>query len=111
VEESAAFAWGLAGPGEVLAVVRLQRDAMMTQLPLTAIEECLKTRPTPHSKALDHALQSIADIDALSQALQSLDDFTFVTVRWVVCPPPPSLLQLSPPLSLTVQTLNDFSSV
>jgi hypothetical protein len=81
VEESAAFAWGLTSAGEVLAVVRLQRDLMMTQLPLTAIENCLKARPNSHSKALDHALQSIADIDALSLALQALDDSTFVTVR------------------------------
>ena len=81
VTESAVYAWGLTSPGEVLAVVRLQRDAMMTQLPLTAIETCLKSRPTSHRQALEHVLQSIADIDALTLALQSLDDFTYTIAR------------------------------
>ena len=38
MEESAAYAWGLVSQGEVLAVVRPQRDAMLLALPLRSLQ-------------------------------------------------------------------------
>ena len=67
--------------GEALAVARLQRDSMLVRLPLQALEAAIKASPASDPAALDRALQAVADVDALTEALQALDDFTFVTVR------------------------------
>ena len=81
VEDSAAYMWGLVSQGEALAVARLQRDSMLVRLPLQALEAAIQAWPASDPAALDLALQAVADVDALTEALQALDDFTFVTVR------------------------------
>ena len=74
--------WGLVSQGEALAVARLQRDSMLVHLPLQALGTAIKaSSPASDPAALDRALQAVADVDALTEALQALDDFTFVTVR------------------------------
>lgn len=84
VEESAAFAWGLVSPAEVLSVVRIQRDTMLLEIPLPALETALRSIPSSDPSALTAGLQSVADLTAFADALKSLDDFTYFTVRWVL---------------------------
>ncbi len=81
IEDCAAFKWGLISSGELLPKVRLQRDTFLLQTPLQIVEDAILAMPSSHPSALDHALQTIADIDALSAALQALDDYTYLAVR------------------------------
>lgn len=81
IEDCAAFKWGLISSGELLPMVRAQRDSFLLQTPLQLIEDAIVAMPSSHPLALTLALQTIADIDALSAALQALDDHTHLVVR------------------------------
>lgn len=81
IEACAAYKWGLISPGEIVQKVRLQRDTYFTEAPLQIIEDALQAVNASKPQALNRALQTIADLDALSGALHALDDHTYVTVR------------------------------
>lgn len=65
----------------MLSAVRLQRDAMLLELPLPTLDAALDGGPAHGLPALDDALQSLADLNVLMDALQPLDDYTFHAVR------------------------------
>lgn len=68
---------------EMLSLVRLQRDTMLTNSYLDAIKQFLSKLQPSEPHALFHALQIIADLNFFSEALQALDDYTYLTVRQV----------------------------
>ena len=79
----------------MLAFVRLQRDSMLLELPVPAIDGAFRRGQPSDSAAVDRALQDLADLSALRGALQTLDDFTFSIVRYsLLLLPPLALLQL-----------------
>lgn len=68
--------------GEMLSLVRLQRDLLLTNSLLLAIKISLKEISVSDPNGLYYVLQAISDLKSLSEAMQALDDYTFLTVRW-----------------------------
>ena len=81
MEDCAAYKWGLISSGEIVQKVRIQRDTYLAETPLQVMQDTMQAVPASDPLALDRALQTIADIDALSTALQALDDHTYMAVR------------------------------
>lgn len=93
IEQSAAYAWGLASPAEVLAMVRQQRDALLLEAVVPVLEAALAaptaaddSAPQPTQGGMNRALQHIADLAALCDSLPALDDYTSSTVRSAAIP-------------------------
>ena len=83
IEDCAAYKWGLTSSGEIVQKVRHRRDSYLVDVVLQAVEDGVSSVPFNHHTALNRGLQTIADLDALSAALQCLDDFTYVAVRYL----------------------------
>lgn len=64
--------------------IRFQRDTYLDEGPLQLIGEALQHVDVITAEALDEALQTMADLDAISASLHALDDHTLASVRCVL---------------------------
>ena len=66
----------------MLSIVRQQRDAMLTNNFVGSIESYLLNMNLAEPHTVHSALLTISDLNSFSEALQALDDYTYLTVRW-----------------------------
>lgn len=93
-----AYLGGLVSPSEMVPAARQQRDRMLARLVVPALQATVDAFSMTQPRALQHAMQQVANVWSLAQGLPALDDFTVAHARY-----PPSPLPTSPPLPCPAQ--------
>eukprot|EP00884_Botryococcus_braunii_P001705 jgi/Botrbrau1/11535/Bobra.0393s0014.1 len=81
VGESVAYLNGLVSPSEMVPVARQQRDRMLARIVVPALQAALEASSFGKGGGLRQAMQQVANVWSLAQALPALDDFTVARAR------------------------------
>ena len=82
VDASCAWSAGLAGGRDVLAAVRAHRDAFLVQVVVSAVQQAVDPLPQDGGAgALEHGMQLVTNLWALTCGLVALDTYTSYCCR------------------------------